>query len=56
MNIFRYLKKGLLFYWYTGEKKIAIIYVSHREEEALHPDRVFELFPVERGYSGKIRL
>lgn len=38
------------------EKKIAIIYVSHREEEALHPDRIFELFPVERGYSGKIRL
>lgn len=25
MNLFRYLKKGLLFYWYTGERKIVII-------------------------------
>ncbi len=23
-NFFKYLKNGLLFYWYTGEKKIAV--------------------------------
>lgn len=24
MNLFRYLKNGMLFYWYTGERRIAV--------------------------------
>jgi len=37
------------------EKKIAIIYVSHREEQNLNPDNVFELILTEKGYTGVVR-
>lgn len=37
----------------ASEKKIAIIYVSHREEVDLQPDLVYELIKTERGYTGK---
>jgi len=36
------------------EKQIAIIYVSHRDEECLLPDKIFELIPTDKGYTGKI--
>lgn len=38
----------------AAEKKIAIIYVSHRKEDTLCPQRIFELIPTEKGYTGKI--
>ena len=38
-----------------AEGKTAIIYVSHREEKGLKPDRIFELVPANKGYTGKIR-
>lgn len=37
------------------EKQMAIIYVSHRAEEDLQPDKVFELVNAENGFSGKVR-
>ena len=37
------------------EKKIAIIYVSHRDEEGLKPDKVFELVPTRKGYTGVVK-
>lgn len=37
------------------EKQMAIIYVSHRAEEDLQPDKVFELVKAENGFSGKVR-
>lgn len=39
----------------AAEKQIAIIYVSHRDEENLQPDKVFELIPSAKGYTGIIR-
>lgn len=36
----------------AAEKKIAIIYVSHRDEEGLQPDKIFELIPTGNGYTG----
>lgn len=39
----------------AAEKKIAIIYVSHREEPDLKPDKVFELVSTENGYTGIVR-
>ncbi|MEI8272747.1 MAG: ATP-binding cassette domain-containing protein [Paludibacter sp.] len=39
----------------AAEKQIAIIYVSHRTEEDLKPDRIFELIPATKGYTGIIR-
>ena len=38
-----------------AEGKTAIIYVSHRDEKGLKPDRIFELVPANKGYTGKIR-
>ena len=38
------------------EKKIAIIYVSHRDEPDLKPDKIFELIPTAQGYTGMQRL
>jgi len=35
-------------------KKIAIIYVSHRDEDNLQPEKIFELVPTGKGYTGKI--
>ncbi|MFO7869657.1 MAG: ABC transporter ATP-binding protein [Bacteroidales bacterium] len=35
-------------------KKMAVIYVSHRNEAGLHPDYVFELQPHKNGSTGKI--
>ena len=37
------------------EKQMAIVYVSHRAEEDLQPDKVFELVKAENGFSGKVR-
>lgn len=39
----------------AAEKQIAIIYVSHRDEEDLKPSHVFELVPSEKGYTGVVR-
>jgi molybdate transport system ATP-binding protein len=39
----------------AAEKQIAIIYVSHRDEEALKPDLIFELIKTESGYTGKVQ-
>ena len=39
----------------ASEKKIAIIYVSHRDEPDLRPDKVFELVPTENGHTGIVR-
>ncbi|MDD5184753.1 MAG: hypothetical protein PHS84_05765, partial [Paludibacter sp.] len=39
----------------AAEKKIAIVYVSHRDEPDLKPDKVFELVPAEEGYTGLLR-
>ena len=35
-------------------KKIAIVYVSHRDEPDLKPDKVFELIPGTEGSTGKV--
>ena len=39
----------------ASEKQIAIIYVSHRDEENLQPDKIFELVKTESGYTGTVR-
>ena len=39
----------------AAEKQVAIIYVSHRDEEDLKPERIFELVPSEKGYTGIIK-
>lgn len=36
----------------AAEKKIAIIYVSHRDEQGLQPDKIFELIPTPNGHTG----
>ena len=36
------------------DKKIAIVYVSHRDEPELKPDKIFELVPSAKGYTGII--
>ena len=38
----------------ASEKELAIIYVSHRDEDDLQPDKVFELVKAESGYTGKV--
>jgi len=40
----------------AAEKKIAILYVSHRDEPDLKPDMIFELIPGENGSTGSIKL
>jgi molybdate transport system ATP-binding protein len=37
------------------EKKIAILYISHRDEKNLEPDKIFELIPSPIGSEGIIR-
>ena len=39
----------------AAEKKIAILYVSHRDEADLKPDKIFELLPTSEGSIGIIR-
>ncbi|MDR3652703.1 MAG: ATP-binding cassette domain-containing protein [Paludibacter sp.] len=39
----------------AAEKKIAILYVSHRDEPGLRPEKVFELIPGAEGSTGVIR-
>ena len=39
---------------FAADKKIAIIYVSHRIENALCPEKIFELISTEKGYTGII--
>jgi molybdate transport system ATP-binding protein len=39
----------------AAEKQIAIIYVSHRDEDELLPDKIFELIPTNMGYTGVVR-
>ena len=36
------------------EKKIAIVYVSHRDEQDLHPDKIYELIPTPNGHTGMV--
>jgi len=36
------------------DKKIAIVYVSHRDEPGLKPDKIFELVPSAKGYTGRM--
>ena len=38
----------------AAEKQMAIVYVSHRVEEDLQPDKVFELVNAENGFTGKV--
>jgi len=40
----------------ASEKKIAILYVSHRDEPNLHPDKIFELVPGKEGSIGVVKL
>ena len=40
----------------AAEKQMAIMYVSHRAEEDLQPDKVFELIKTENGFTGKVRV
>ncbi|MCE5331043.1 MAG: ATP-binding cassette domain-containing protein [Bacteroidales bacterium] len=40
---------------FASEKQIAIIYVSHRDEEDLQPDKIFELVKAQNGYTGTVR-
>ncbi len=37
------------------EKDTAVIYISHREEKRLKPDKIFELVPSDHGYTGEVR-
>jgi len=39
----------------AAEKKVAIIYVSHRDEENLKPDKIFELISTRLGCTGIVR-
>jgi len=39
----------------AAEKQMAIVYVSHRAEEDLQPDKVFELVKAENGFTGKVQ-
>ena len=39
----------------AAEKKIAILYVSHRDERDLKPDKTFELLPGNEGSVGVVR-
>jgi len=39
----------------AAEKKIAIVYVSHREEPDLQPDFIFQLIPSVKGYTGVVK-
>ena len=39
----------------AAEKRIAIIYISHRHEENLRPEKIFELIPATEGFTGIIR-
>ena len=39
----------------AAEKKIAIIYVSHRDEPDLQPNKIFELIRTEHGYTGIVK-
>lgn len=36
----------------AAEKKIAIVYISHRDEDDLYPDKIFELRDTGNGYTG----
>ncbi|HET7733058.1 MAG TPA: ATP-binding cassette domain-containing protein [Paludibacter sp.] len=38
----------------AAEKKIAIVYVSHRDEQGLQPDKIFELVPTPNGHTGVV--
>jgi molybdate transport system ATP-binding protein len=38
------------------ESKTTILYVSHRIEEGLSPDKIFELTPTESGSIGKVKI
>lgn len=38
----------------ASQRKVAIIYVSHRNEPELKPDRIYELLPTESGSVGRI--
>ncbi len=39
----------------AAEKKVAIIYVSHRDEPDLQPNKIFELIRTEHGYTSVVK-
>lgn len=39
----------------AAEKRVAILYVSHRDEDNLNPQHVFELIPTDKGCTGIVR-
>jgi molybdate transport system ATP-binding protein len=38
----------------AAEKRIAIVYISHRDEDNLQPDKIFELRDTGKGYTGVV--
>ena len=36
------------------QKKMAIIYISHRDEPELKPEKVYQLVPAEKGFTGVV--
>ena len=38
----------------AAEKRMAVIYISHRDEENLKPEKVFELIPAHEGFTGRV--
>ncbi len=40
----------------AAENEVAIIYVSHRDEDDLQPDKYFELIKTDDGYTGRVVL
>jgi len=39
----------------AAERKVAILYVSHRDEQGLKPDKIFELLPGAEGSAGVVK-
>jgi molybdate transport system ATP-binding protein len=39
----------------AAENQVAIIYISHRDEENLRPTKIFELVKTDNGYSGEVK-
>ena len=39
----------------AAENQVAIIYISHRDEENLRPSQIFELVKTDKGYTGEVK-
>jgi len=39
----------------AAENQVAIIYISHRDEENLRPSKIFELVKTDKGYTGEVK-